>query len=124
MIQTEDLSKQFGDFRAVDGVNLTVHPGQVLALLGQNGAGKTTTVRLLTAVLAPTRGRAQVAGYDICTQPDKVRSVVGVLTEQHGLYLRMTGEEYLDFFGQVYRCLLYTSPSPRDGLLSRMPSSA
>jgi len=103
MIQTEDLSKQFGDFWAVDGINLTIQPGQVLALLGQNGAGKTTTVRLLTAVLAPTRGRASVAGYDILTQPDKVRSMVGVLTEQHGLYLRMTGEEYLDFFGQVYR---------------------
>ncbi len=103
MIQTEDLSKQFGDYWAVDGLNLSVHPGQVLALLGQNGAGKTTTVRLLTAVLAPSRGRATVAGYDILTQPDKVRSMVGVLTEQHGLYLRMTGEEYLDFFGQVYR---------------------
>jgi ABC-2 type transport system ATP-binding protein len=103
MIQTEDLSKQFGDFWAVDGVNLTVQPGQVLALLGQNGAGKTTTVRLLTAVLAPSRGRATIAGYDILTQPDKVRSAVGVLTEQHGLYLRMTGAEYLDFFGQVYR---------------------
>ena len=103
MIQTEDLSKQFGDFWAVDGLNLSVQPGQVLTLLGQNGAGKTTTVRLLTAVLAPSRGRATVAGYDILTQPDKVRSMVGVLTEQHGLYLRMTGEEYLDFFGQVYR---------------------
>jgi ABC-2 type transport system ATP-binding protein len=103
MIQTEDLSKQFGDFWAVDGISLSVQPGQVLALLGQNGAGKTTTVRLLTAVLRPTRGRARIAGYDILTQPDKVRSMVGVLTEQHGLYLRMTGEEYLDFFGQVYR---------------------
>jgi ABC-2 type transport system ATP-binding protein len=103
MIQTEDLSKQFGDFWAVDGLSFSVHPGQVLALLGQNGAGKTTTVRLLTAVLAPSRGRANVAGYDILKQPDKVRSVVGVLTEQHGLYLRMTAEEYLDFFGQVYR---------------------
>jgi ABC-2 type transport system ATP-binding protein len=103
MIQTEDLSKQFGEFWAVDGLSLSVHPGQVLALLGQNGAGKTTTVRLLTAVLAPSRGRANVAGYDILKQPDKVRSVVGVLTEQHGLYLRMTAEEYLDFFGQVYR---------------------
>ena len=103
MIQTEDLSKQFGDFWAVEGLSLTIQPGQVLALLGQNGAGKTTTVRLLTAVLAPSRGRATVAGYDILTQPDKVRSMVGVLTEQHGLYLRMTGEEYLDFFGQVYR---------------------
>ena len=103
MIQTEDLSKRFGDFWAVDGLTLTIRPGQVLALLGQNGAGKTTTVRLLTAVLAPSRGTAQVAGYDVRKHPDEVRSVVGVLTEQHGLYLRMTGKEYLDFFGQVYR---------------------
>ncbi len=103
MIQIEDLSKQFGDFWAVDGISLSVHPGQVLALLGQNGAGKTTTVRLLTAVLAPSRGWAQVAGYDVRKQADKVRASVGVLTEQHGLYLRMSGEEYLDFFGQIYR---------------------
>lgn len=103
MIHTEDLSKQFGDFWAVDGVNLDVQPGQVLALLGQNGAGKTTTIRMLTSVLTPTRGRAFVAGYDVVQSPDKVRAVVGVLTEQHGLYLRMTGREYLDFYGRVYR---------------------
>jgi ABC-2 type transport system ATP-binding protein len=102
MIQAEDLSKQFADFWAVDGVNLDVQPGHVLALLGQNGAGKTTTVRMLTSVLAPTRGWARIAGYDVSRQPDKVRSVVGVLTEQHGLYLRMTGNEYLDFFGRIY----------------------
>lgn len=103
MIHTEDLSKQFGDFWAVDGVNLDVQPGQVLALLGQNGAGKTTTIRMLTSVLTPTRGRAFVAGYDVVQSPDKVRALVGVLTEQHGLYLRMTGREYLDFYGRVYR---------------------
>jgi ABC-2 type transport system ATP-binding protein len=103
MIQTEDLSKQFGDYWAVDGVNLDVYPGQVLALLGQNGAGKTTTVRMLTSVLAPTRGRARIAGFDVVQSPEMVRASVGVLTEQHGLYLRMTGLEYLDFFGKVYR---------------------
>jgi ABC-2 type transport system ATP-binding protein len=103
MIHTEDLSKQFGDFWAVDGVNLDVFPGQVLALLGQNGAGKTTTVRMLTSVLVPTRGRACIAGFDVVQSPDQVRASVGVLTEQHGLYLRMTGLEYLDFFGKVYR---------------------
>jgi len=103
MIQTEDLSKQFGDYWAVDGVNLDVQPGQVLALLGQNGAGKTTTVRMLTSVLAPTRGRARIAGFDVVQSPEKVRASVGVLTEQHGLYLRMTGLEYLNFFGKVYR---------------------
>lgn len=103
MIQTEDLSKQFGDFLAVDGVTINVQPGQVLALLGQNGAGKTTTVRMLTSVLAPTRGWASVAGHDVVREPAKVRSLVGVLTEQHGLYLRMTAVEYLDFYGRVYR---------------------
>ncbi len=103
MIYTEDLSKQFGDFWAVDGVNLDVRPGQVLALLGQNGAGKTTTVRMLTSVLRPTRGAARVGGYDVVAQPERVRAAVGVLTEQHGLYLRMSGLEYLDYFGRIYR---------------------
>jgi len=103
MIETQDLSKHFDDFKAVDGVTLTVKPGQILALLGQNGAGKTTTVRMLTALLNPTRGWAQVNGYNVVKQAADVRASVGVLTEQHGLYVRMTAGEYLDFFGEVYR---------------------
>ena len=102
MIETFELSKQFNDFWAVRDVTLTVRPGQILAILGQNGAGKTTTVRMLTALLFPTRGWARVNGYDISTQGEKVRASVGVLTEQHGLYTRMTGVEYLDFFGDIY----------------------
>ena len=103
MIECNDLSKQYSnDFWAVDGVSFNVQPGQILALLGQNGAGKTTTVRMLTALLAPTRGLARVAGYDVVKNPQEVRENVGVLTEQHGLYMRMTGEEYLEFFGKVY----------------------
>ena len=103
MIETEDLSKQFGETWAVDGVSLEVNPGQVLALLGQNGAGKTTIVRMLASLLTPTRGRARIAGFDVVQSPEKVRSSVGVLTEQHGLYLRMTGLEYLEYFGKIYR---------------------
>jgi ABC-2 type transport system ATP-binding protein len=102
MISCYDLSKQFGEFWAVDGVTFDVQPGEVLVLLGQNGAGKTTTVRMLTGVLTPSRGWAKVAGFDVMKDPSKVRSSVGVLTEQHGLYARMTAEEYLDFFGQIY----------------------
>ena len=103
MIECNDLSKQFNnDFWAVDGVSLDNKPGQILALLGQNGAGKTTTVRMLTALLNPTRGWARVAGYDVTKSPNDVRANVGVLTEQHGLYMRMTGEEYMDYFGKVY----------------------
>jgi ABC-2 type transport system ATP-binding protein len=102
MIQCEDLTKHFGSFKAVEGINLDILPGEVLAVLGQNGAGKTTTVRMLTSILSPTRGWAKVAGYDIVTDQTHVRASTGVLTEQHGLYGRMTAFEYLDFFGQVY----------------------
>lgn len=102
MIQCEDLSKHFGTFKAVEGINLNVAPGEVLAVLGQNGAGKTTTVRMLTSILSPTRGWAKVAGYDVTRDQDRVRASTGVLNEMHGLYGRMTAIEYLDFFGQVY----------------------
>ncbi len=103
MIQTENLSKKFNDFLAVDQVNLDVKSGEVLALLGPNGAGKTTTLRMLTSVLRPSGGWARVAGYDVVTQAAEVRASVGILTEQHGLYGRMNAVEYLDFFGQIYR---------------------
>jgi len=103
MIETQNLTKQFKDFIAVDDVALQVESGQVLALLGQNGAGKTTTIRMLTGLLRPTRGWARIAGYDVVDESTKVRAAVGVLAEQHGLYKRMTAVEYLDFFGKVYR---------------------
>ncbi len=102
MILAEGLSKYFDDFLAVDQVSLDVRPGQVLALLGQNGAGKTTTVRMLTSILQPSAGRAWVAGYDVVQQAEQVRASVGVLTEHHGLYSRMNGQEYLEFFGNLY----------------------
>jgi len=102
MIEVSELTKRFDDFLAVDRVSLDVPAGTVLALLGPNGAGKTTTVRMMTSILAPTSGWATIAGYNVVTDPEKVRARVGVLTEQHGLYERMKVMEYLDFFGQVY----------------------
>src|SRR5574338_576984 len=102
MIETNDLSKQYNnDFWAVDDVTINVQPGQILAILGQNGAGKTTTVRMLTALLRPTRGWSRVAGHDVASHGNAVRASVGVLTEQQGLYVRMNGREYLDFFGET-----------------------
>lgn len=103
MIEAHELTKDFGDFRAVDQVSLQVEAGQVLALLGPNGAGKTTSVRMLTSILRPTAGWARIAGYDVATHSVQVRKNVGVLTEQHGLYERMAALEYLDFFARVYR---------------------
>lgn len=103
MIETQALTKIFDDFKAVENVTLTVETGQVLAMLGPNGAGKTTTVRMMTSILPPTSGWAKIAGFDVVKQPEKVRAHVGVLTEQHGLYERMKGLEYLGFFGELYR---------------------
>jgi ABC-2 type transport system ATP-binding protein len=103
MIQVEKIIKKFEDFTAVDAIDLDISQGEVMALLGPNGAGKTTTVRMLTSVLIPSGGKASVAGYDVVREPEMVRASVGVLTEDHGLYNRMPAEEYLDFFGQLYR---------------------
>jgi ABC-2 type transport system ATP-binding protein len=103
MIETHELTKDFKDFRAVDHVSFSVAPGMIFAILGPNGAGKTTTIRMLTSILKPTLGWACVAGYDVVEQANAVRTAVGVLTEQHGLYERMKGIEYLDFFARIYR---------------------
>ncbi len=117
MIETSDLGKQFNDFWAVEGVNLRVKPGQILALLGQNGAGKTTTVRMLTALLRPTRGWARVAGYDVAKDGNQVRAAVGVLTEQQGLYVRMNAVEYLDYFAEIHALSPQTRRARCDYLL-------
>ena len=101
LIRTEQLTKKFGEFVAVNEVTLTVAPGEILALLGPNGAGKTTTVRMLGSILKPTSGRATVAGYDVVVDARKVRGVVGLLTEFPGLYHRMKADDYLHFFGEL-----------------------
>jgi ABC-2 type transport system ATP-binding protein len=119
MINAEKLQKKFDDFVAVDSVSLNVEPGEVLALLGPNGAGKTTTVRMLTSLLPPTSGSASVAGFNVVTHPRQVRSSVGVLTENHGLYSRMPAAEYLDFFGQIYGMNAEDRRQRRAALLTR-----
>ena len=102
MIEAENLGKTFEGFTAVHDLSLHVPAGQLLALLGPNGAGKTTTVRMLGAILKPTQGRARVNGYDVVAQAYQVRRSIGMLTEQPGLYLRMSGIEYLLFYGRLY----------------------
>lgn len=101
MIDMLGLTKEFATLTAVNNVTLNVQAGEVLALLGPNGAGKTTTVRMLSSILKPTAGSATVAGYDVVKQGHQVRQQVGVLTEAPGLYSRMTGREYLEFFGRI-----------------------
>lgn len=101
MIEAIQLGKQFGDFVAVRDLNLVVQPGELVALLGPNGAGKTTTVRMLAAILPPGSGQVRICGYDVVNHAQRVRSMVGLLTEYPGLYGRMAALEYLAFFGAL-----------------------
>lgn len=102
MIEATGLAKKFDDFVAVRDLDLHVAQGELLALLGPNGAGKTTTVRMLGAILRPSAGTARVNGFDVVRQATEVRRSIGMLTEQPGLYPRMSGLEYLTFYGRIY----------------------
>ena len=102
MIEADNLGKTFDEFTAVYNLSVNVPAGQLLALLGPNGAGKTTTVRMIGAILKPTTGTATVNGFNVIKDADKVRRSIGMLTEQPGLYLRMTGLEYLLYYGRLY----------------------
>jgi len=102
-IQVEDLRRDFGDLRAVDGISFAVERGEVFGFLGPNGAGKTTTIRLLLGLLEPTAGRAEVLGYDTRTQGDEIRAHTGALLEHPGIYEQMSAQDNLEFYGRAYR---------------------
>jgi ABC-2 type transport system ATP-binding protein len=102
MIKTEQLSKRFGEILAVDRLSLEVRGGEVFGFLGPNGAGKTTTLRMLAALIAPSSGRAEVAGYVLGQADGEIRRRVGILTESPGLYDRLSAERNLDFFARLY----------------------
>ncbi|MCW4011328.1 MAG: ABC transporter ATP-binding protein [Candidatus Bathyarchaeota archaeon] len=104
-VVTEGLTKKFNSFTAVNHLSLEIGEGEVFGLLGPNGAGKTTTLRMLACLIAPTEGSAAVAGYDIQSDPLKVRQSVGILTENPSLYERLTALENMDFFAQAYGLL-------------------
>ncbi len=101
-IRTEGLVRKFGDNTAVDNVDLRVEPGEIYGFLGPNGAGKTTTVRMLVTLLAPTAGRAEVAGRDIATDPGGVRLRIGVALQEAALDAKQTGAEILRLQGRLY----------------------
>ena len=102
-VVVEGLVKRFGDFTALDGVSLSVAEGTVLGLLGPNGAGKTTVVRILSTLLAPDGGRAEVTGLDVVTQADRVRGVIGLTGQYAAVDEYLTGEENLEMVGRLYR---------------------
>src|SRR5579859_4362822 len=101
-ISTTGLTRCFGDFIAVQNVNLHVAPGQFYGFLGPNGAGKSTTIKMLTGLLAPTSGSIQVLGLDFATHAIEVKRQIGVVPEGLALFGRLTASEYLRFVGQMY----------------------
>jgi ABC-2 type transport system ATP-binding protein len=101
-IETEKLTRDFGQIRAVDCLTMQVPRGSVFGFLGPNGAGKTTTIRLLLGLLEPTDGRAEVLGFDIRKQADRIRASSGALLEHSGLYERLSAEDNLKFYGRIW----------------------
>ena len=101
-IVTRGLHKRFGDLVAVEKLDLSVRRGEIFGLLGANGSGKTTTIRMLTGLLPPTSGTAEVAAIDVVKEPEAVRRRLGYMSQRYGLYDDLTVEENLRFYAGLY----------------------
>src|ERR671916_3140297 len=101
-VETEGLVRRFGDFTAVDCLDLRVGRGSFFGFLGPNGAGKSTTIKMLTGLLAPTAGAVRVLGRDLASEPLEVKRRIGVVPEDLNLFERLTGAEMLAFTGRMY----------------------
>ena len=102
MIEVIHFTKRYGDFVAVDDLNLTIHRGEIFGFIGPNGAGKSTTIRFLATLLRPTSGEGRVAGHSVVTDPMAVRRVIGFMPDDFGVYDGMKVWEFLDFFAVAY----------------------
>ena len=101
-ISVKNLTKQFGDFRAVDQISFDVAPGEIFGFLGANGAGKTTAMRMLCGLSFPTSGEATVAGFDIYREREKIKASIGYMSQKFSLYENLTVMENIEFYGGVY----------------------
>lgn len=97
-----NLTKNYNEVKAIDNISFKVFPGEIFALLGPNGAGKTTTIRILSCLIKPTEGEAKIGNFSIFGEENNIRQIIGALVEQPGLYYKLTGIEYLEFFGKLY----------------------
>lgn len=101
-IETKDLTCKFGDFTAVDRLNIKVYSGEIYGFLGSNGSGKSTSIRMLCSILKPAGGTGIVLGYDVVKEPEKVKENIGYMSQKFSLYLDMTVFENLDFYAGMY----------------------
>lgn len=101
-VEVIQLTRQFGDFTAVDHVSFEIPRGEIFGLLGPNGAGKTTTIRMLCGILMPTSGEARVMGFDVAKQSEEVKQHIGYMSQKFSLYNDLTVQENLDFYANLY----------------------
>ena len=101
-IDVADLTRRFGAFAAVDDITFNVRAGEVFGFLGANGAGKTTVIRMLTGLLAPSSGRATVAGFDVARNGERIKRVIGYMSQRFSLYEDLTVRENITLYGGIY----------------------
>ncbi|MGB4771344.1 MAG: ABC transporter ATP-binding protein [Chitinophagaceae bacterium] len=102
IITAHELTRRFGEFTAVDRISFAVSKGEIFGFLGANGAGKTTAMRMLCGLLSPTSGEATVAGFNVSTQPEKIKRTIGYMSQKFTLYEDLTVTENMRFFGGIY----------------------
>ena len=102
MIELKALTKKYGDFKAVDDLNLLVKKGEIFGFIGPNGAGKTTTIKMIGGILAPSAGTVKIAGIDIQQEPEKAKGKIGFIPDRPYLYEKLTGMEFLKFTADLY----------------------
>jgi ABC-2 type transport system ATP-binding protein len=102
MIQLESLTKKYGNFTAVDAIDLEVPSGQLFGFLGPNGAGKTTTLRMIAGILRPTAGRIRIGGIDLVEQPNEAKALLGFIPDRPFIYEKLTGMEFLGFVAGLF----------------------
>lgn len=102
VVQTFNLTKRFGSFTAVDNINLTITEGEVCGFLGPNGAGKTTAIRMLCGILYPSAGKARVLGFDIEKESERIKPLIGYMSQKFSLYNDLTVQENLEFYAGIY----------------------
>jgi ABC-2 type transport system ATP-binding protein len=102
IIETHDLTRRFGEIIAVDHLNLAVARGEIFGLVGPDGAGKTTTLRMLCSLVDPSEGSAIVAGHDVVREPQSVKDRIGYMAQRFGLYLDLSVQENMDFYGDLF----------------------
>jgi len=119
-IVIENLTKRFEDVTAVNGLSLEIEKGELFGLLGPNGAGKTTVINILCGLLEPTGGSVRVGGYDVQKEPEKVKEMIGVCTQETAVYPYLTGRENVELFGNLHTMPKQKLRKNTDELLEKM----